>query len=127
MASTKTKAPFAIEPIQPPLKVWEDGSVRVGGTRLLLDVVVTAYRQGYSPEEIAANFGPTPLAVIYGALDFYLQHEKEVDAYIAQREREAEEIWERLEAHYPQTGLRARLEARLAEIERSKSRTATDQ
>jgi uncharacterized protein (DUF433 family) len=111
-----TTAPtLEISPQDPPLKVWEDGSVRVGGTRLLLDIVVFAYQQGDSPEEIAANYGPTPLVDIYGALSFYLRHQDEVDAYVAKRDAEAEAFWEEYERKYPQEGLKARLLARLPE------------
>jgi uncharacterized protein (DUF433 family) len=109
-----TALPLEISPQDPPLKVWEDGSVRVGGTRLLLDIVVFAYQQGDSPEEIAANYGPTPLVDIYGALSFYLRHQEEVDAYIAKRDAEAEAWLAEYDRTHPQEDLRRRLLAEKA-------------
>jgi|SRR5581483_7265987 len=45
------------EPTMPvPLHVDEQGDIRVGDTRLLLDIVVYAYRGGLTPEDIAARY-----------------------------------------------------------------------
>jgi uncharacterized protein (DUF433 family) len=47
------------QPLQPqilPLSRWPDGSIRIGETRILLDVVVIAFNEGHSPEEIVLNY-----------------------------------------------------------------------
>lgn len=39
-----------------PLSLWQDGSIRVKGTRLLVDMIVEAHNRGECPEEIFESF-----------------------------------------------------------------------
>lgn len=39
-----------------PLAQWEDGSIRVGGTRVTLDTVVARFKVGDTPEDIHDGF-----------------------------------------------------------------------
>jgi len=97
-----------------PLARWDDGSIRVGGTRVLLDTVVTAFNLGDSAEEIADNHGKMPLDVIYATIAFYLAHRSEVDLYVAKRQAEAEVILAAIETAHPTGELRRRLLERIA-------------
>lgn len=99
-----------------PLRVDTDGVVRVGRTRIPLDRVVTAYRAGETAEGIADRYPTLDLGDAYSAIGFYLGHRDEVDAYLAEREREAAEAREEIEASgaYDRTGRRERLLARRA-------------
>jgi hypothetical protein len=54
------------------------------------------------------------LADVYGSIAYYLRHTTEVDAYIAAREREADDLRREVEARFPQEGLKAKLLARQA-------------
>jgi uncharacterized protein (DUF433 family) len=72
-----------------------NGGYYVGGTRISLDSVVSSFNEGESPETIRQNFLSLSLEQVYGAITFYLAHEKEVDANI----REGEEELERLVPH----------------------------
>jgi uncharacterized protein (DUF433 family) len=105
-------ATLVLTPIPQPLRVDEHGTVRVGRTRIPLDTVVFAYQQGDRPEEIAENFDTLDLADIYATISYYLRHRQEVDAYLAEREREAEALRRELESRSPPDGLRERLLAR---------------
>jgi uncharacterized protein (DUF433 family) len=98
-----------------PIEQWPDGSIRVGGTRTLLATIVTAYLLGESPEEIAGNYGQTPLDQVYAVLAFYLAHREEVDAYLAETEAEAEGLRAQIEREFPVTASRERLRAQLDE------------
>jgi uncharacterized protein (DUF433 family) len=71
-----------------PLRRDEHGVVRVGDTRVTLEVVVGAFRKGAAAEEIVARYDVLALPDVYATLAFYLRHQVEVDAYLA-REREA--------------------------------------
>jgi uncharacterized protein (DUF433 family) len=98
-----------------PLRTDQDGAIRVGGTRVLLEVVIGAYERGDSPEGIVRAFPTLKLADVYAAIAYYLIHKDEVDAYIRQVERDGEEIRRKIEAlptYKPLTRetLRARLE-----------------
>lgn len=89
--------PLTIEPETPPLRVDETGTVRVGKTRVLLEVVVRAFLDGATPEEIVLDYDTLELDEVYGAIGYYLRHRKDVDAYLAARAHQAEELRERVE------------------------------
>jgi len=66
------------------------GGYYVAGTRVSLDSVVNAFNQGQSPEAIQEDFPSLKRAQIYGAIAFYLDHQAEIDAYLADTGREFE-------------------------------------
>jgi uncharacterized protein (DUF433 family) len=85
-----------------------DGGYYVAGTRISLDSVVYAFNEGDSPEAIQENFPLLKRAQIYGAIAFYLDHQAEIDEYLARTEGEFEAstipmqevnpaLWEKLE------------------------------
>ena len=75
-----------------PLVQWEDGSVRVQGTRLLLAMIVTAFQQGYTPDEINDSFPSASVAQIKAVVDWYLNNQSEADAYLEEEEAEGERL-----------------------------------
>jgi uncharacterized protein (DUF433 family) len=86
-----------IQPEAPPLRTDSDGTIRVGDSRITLDRVVEEYRRGGTPESISRSFDTVTVADVYGAIAYYLRHRDELDAYFAERERTAEEGWERIQ------------------------------
>jgi uncharacterized protein (DUF433 family) len=58
----------------------------VEGTRISLDSIVYAFRQGLSPEGIVQAFPLLTLEQVYGAIAFYLANRPEIDAYLAVEE-----------------------------------------
>ena len=103
---------FVNEPV--PLRIDESGTVRVGNTRVILDLVIGAFHQGRTPEKIVEMFTTLRLADVYAVIGYYLQHRVTVDAYLRQRQEAAEEFRRFYEAQYPSNGLRERLLARRA-------------
>jgi uncharacterized protein (DUF433 family) len=97
-----------------PLRVEDSGQVRVGGTRVTLDVVVGQFKRGRSPKQIQRSFDTLKLADIYATVAYYLYNQGAVEAYLRERERIGEEIRRQTEARYPRAGLRERLLARRA-------------
>lgn len=83
-----------------PLTLWKDGTIRVKGTRLLIDMIVSAHNRGECPEEIFESFPSDvyTIADIYSIIAYYLQNKSKIDKYLAKREKEAEEVWEKIEA-----------------------------
>ena len=61
---------LSIEAVPTPLRIDADGSVRVGKTRVLLAMVITAFYHGESAEEIAENFPTLDLADAYGVIAY---------------------------------------------------------
>jgi uncharacterized protein (DUF433 family) len=108
-----------IEPITVPLTRLPDGTLRVTGTRISLDLVIDAYKRGETPEEIIDAFDSLNLADVYTLIGYYLNHTDEVEAYLAAQERAAEEIRRRIEATQPPLSpeLRERIRAARARME----------
>ena len=63
------------------------GVYYVPGTRVSLDSIVYAFREGCSPESIREDFDGLTLAYVYGAIAFYLDHQADIDAYLLRRIR----------------------------------------
>jgi uncharacterized protein (DUF433 family) len=62
-----------------PLSAWQDGSIRITGSRVTLDSIIHCYKLGETPEQIADSFPPTPLNDIYSAITYYLTHTEAVE------------------------------------------------
>ena len=97
----------------PPITADASGVCRVGGTRITLETILTCYRDGAGAEEIANRFPAVSLADIHATIAYYLHHRSEVDAYLAKRERQAEQVRARIEAAAQWDDFRQTLESRL--------------
>lgn len=95
-----------------PLTTNEYGVMRVGSTRVSLDTVIFAYKQGATPEEIVADYSTLDLSDVYAVITYYLQNEAEVEDYLQRRQAQRDEVRREMETRFPQAGLRARLLAR---------------
>jgi len=100
---------------QIPLRKDPDGTLRVGQTRVTLDVVASSFEEGATPEAIVDQFPTLQLPDVYLVLGYYLRHPKEVEEYLAEGRRIAQEHQQRSEARLSPYGLRERLLARRAE------------
>jgi uncharacterized protein (DUF433 family) len=99
----------------PPLRVDDSGAVRVGETRVVFALVVRAFQRGESPEAIVRMFRTLDLGEVYGAIAYYLRHRPEVEAYLAEYDRQGEEVRKKIEARQgSQAGVRDGLLSRLA-------------
>ncbi len=97
-----------------PLRADPDGTIRVAGTRLTLDTIVTAYRDGAPPEEIAKRFPGLSLPDAYAVIGYYLRYRSEVESYLDARRQAAEAIRQEIEAGGPPKFSRDQLLARRA-------------
>jgi uncharacterized protein (DUF433 family) len=87
---------IAADPL--PLRLDEGGTYRVGPTRVRLDSVVYLFNQGSSAAQIVGEYPSLELADVHAVISYYLRHKNEVDAYVKQREREADELRRQIEA-----------------------------
>lgn len=85
------------------------GVMRVGSTRVSLDSIVLAFKQGYSPEEIALDFDSLTLGEVYSAINYYLQHKSEVEQYLTDRATQEEAIRSEVEARFDPQAIRENL------------------
>ncbi len=68
------------------------GDLRIDGTRITVKQIVVWYKQGYTAEEIADDHKRLTLAQVYAALAYYHANRAEVEAELAEEEREATEL-----------------------------------
>ena len=95
-----------------PLTRWKDGSIRVVGSRVTMDVIVHNYKQGATAEQIQEDFPTLALRDVYGVIAYYLDHAEAVEDYLRERRQEAAEIRQTLESEFPSDALRERIRAR---------------
>ncbi len=95
-----------------PLVTDPHGSIRVRGTRVTLDAIITAFHCGATAEEIAQKFPAIALADIYQVIAHYLNHASELNAYLTRRHAEAATLRHDVEIQTDPVGIRARLLAR---------------
>ena len=97
----------------PPLRRDSSGGPRIGKSRVLLELVIQAFGEGATPDAIVLRYPTAALADIYSLLAYYLRHQEEINAYLAEREQKAEEVSKRIEdAQQDLAELRKRLLAR---------------
>jgi uncharacterized protein (DUF433 family) len=98
-----------------PLTTDKDGVVRVGQTRVTLDTVIAAFREGATPEAICEQYPSITLADTYAVISYYLHHQAEVDAYLQLRREDASRVRQENESRFDPAGVRDRLLARRQE------------
>lgn len=89
---------IAIRSETPPLRVDESGAIRIGDSRVLLELLVSAFRDGATPETIVQEYPTVGLSDVYSVIAYCLRHPGEIDQYLADRERMAAEVRARIES-----------------------------
>ena len=89
---------FTLRADAPPIREDESGALRVGNTRVLLELVIHAFQDGATPETIVRQYDTLELKDVYAVISYYLQHRDDVEAYLTQREEAAEQVRRRVEA-----------------------------
>ncbi|MDX1945711.1 MAG: DUF433 domain-containing protein [Pirellulaceae bacterium] len=96
-----------------PLRIDPGNVIRVGRSRVSLDLVVEQYENGMSPEDLVRAYETLKLAEVHAAIAFYLSHYDEVSAYLAKRKEEADSFRQQIEEARPKIS-REELESRRA-------------
>jgi uncharacterized protein (DUF433 family) len=99
MNSLANGLPFDAE--VPPLRLDEGGVVRIGKTRISLDLIVEQYQNGMSPEDMVRAYDTLLLADVHTVIAYFLRHKDEVRVYLKRREEEAQAVRAKLEAEHP--------------------------
>jgi len=99
-----------------PLHQDEMGSVRIMGSRVTLDTLVAAFKKGNTAEQIQDSFPSLSLRQIYGAIAYYLDHQEDVEAYLEERQTEADAIRREIESQPQYSEFREKLRRRRAEL-----------
>ena len=84
-----------------PLMPDTNGVLHIAGTRVTLDSVVGMFEAGATAEQIADEYDSLTLDQVYGVIFYYLRHQDQVRAHLAQEEDESANARSVLEARYP--------------------------
>jgi uncharacterized protein (DUF433 family) len=95
-----------------PVKADADGVVRIAGTRVTLDTLVAAFREGATAEEITQQYPSISLADVYAVIGYYLRHCEKIDTYLEQRRAQRQKVRRENERRFDPHGIRERLLAR---------------
>ena len=96
-----------------PLREEPLGVFRVGKSRVLLELVLRAFKAGATPEAIVQSYETLDLADVYAVISRYLAAPAPFEAYLGQCEEAAAETRRKIEEFQgPQGNLRAILLAR---------------
>jgi uncharacterized protein (DUF433 family) len=88
-----------------PLRIDPSGTIYVGDTRVMLELIILAYLDGSTAEEIADDYDTLDLGDIHTVLGYYLHHKDEVNAYMEERRQHADKVWAKIEAWQESIGL----------------------
>jgi uncharacterized protein (DUF433 family) len=97
-----------------PVETGTDGVIRVSKTRVTLDTLIAAFKDGATPEEIAQQYPAVPLADVYVVIAYYLKRPNDVEAYLSQQRQHADQVRIENESRFSATDVRKRLMARRA-------------
>ena len=88
------------EPLTLAVPLWEDppGVFRVSGSRVLLELVLGAFKRGESPEAIVRSYRTLSLAHVYAVISRYLIAPAPFDDYLRQCREEGEAVRRKLQA-----------------------------
>lgn len=96
-----------------------DQVYRIKGTRVALDSIIYQFQQGRSPEAIQDAFPALSLSQVYAAIAYYLDHQDELDAYLAHNEATEAEFSREIARLFPKgAALKARIKQLLPEPSR---------
>lgn len=92
-----------LSPERPPtlaIPLYEDppGALRVGKSRVLLELVIRAFQRGQTPESIVQSYDTLSLADVYAVVSYYLANPAPFDVYLGSRDQENDAVRRKLEA-----------------------------
>jgi hypothetical protein len=100
-----------------PLEVLPNGDVVSTASGVLYEYFMTWYLRGDTPEELMQALPELTLGETYRLIAYYHTHKDEVDAWLAELDREEQEVMRWADEHFPQDpDLWDRLRSRLADM-----------
>jgi hypothetical protein len=88
------------EPLSIAVPLYEDppGIFRVGNSRVLLELVLRAFKDGATPEGIVQSYDTLRLPDVYAVVTRYLADPAPFEEYLRQCDARAEEVRQKFEA-----------------------------
>jgi uncharacterized protein (DUF433 family) len=98
---TTALAELNLDALESPLRRDEGGTVRIGRSRITLDLIVEQYENGMTPEDLVQAYDTLELADVYATISYYLRHRDEVRAYLERRSVEGDALRIAIESGQP--------------------------
>jgi uncharacterized protein (DUF433 family) len=91
------------QPITLSIPLYEDppGVLRVGKSRVLLELVIHAFQRGETPEGIVQSYDTLSLPDVYAVVSYYLANQLTIDEYLRACDVKAEVLRRKIEASQP--------------------------
>ncbi len=88
------------EPLSVEVPLWEDppGVFRVGKSRVLLELVIAAFKRGEAPEAIVRSYRTLRLVDVYAVISRFLANPIPFDEYLRQSGEKGEAVRRTIEA-----------------------------
>jgi uncharacterized protein (DUF433 family) len=80
-----------------PLREEPTGVLRVGNSRVLLEVVLRAFKAGSTPEAIVQSYDTLQLADVYAIISRYLVAPEPFETYLQNRDEAGEDVRRQIE------------------------------
>ena len=96
-------------PEEVPLTQWQEGTIRVIGSRVTLDTIIGRMQVGDTPEEIHEGFPTVTLAQINRIIEWYLNNQIEADEYLKERYIEGERLRKEIQSQPKYIAFREKL------------------
>jgi uncharacterized protein (DUF433 family) len=87
-----------------PLREDPPGVLRVGKSRVLLELVIRAFQRGDTPEGIVQSYDTLHLPDVYAVVSYYLANPAPFEQYLRQGDIAATETRQKIEAAQPPRG-----------------------
>ncbi len=81
-----------------PLREEPPGVLRVGKSRVLLELVIHAHQQGATPSDIVRMYDALNIGDVFAVIAYYLAHPADIDGYLRNCDLEADAVRRNLEA-----------------------------
>ena len=91
------------QPLTLSIPLYEDppGVLRVGKSRVLLELVIRAFQRGATPEGIVQSYDTLSLPDVYAVVSYYLANPASIDEYLRDCDVKAEVVRQKIEAAQP--------------------------
>jgi uncharacterized protein (DUF433 family) len=88
------------QPLTLSVPLYQDppGVLRVGNSRVLLELVIRAFQRGQTPESIVQSYDTLRLADVYAVVSYYLVNPAPFDEYLTRCTEQGETVRRKLEA-----------------------------
>ncbi|MCX7992279.1 MAG: DUF433 domain-containing protein, partial [Fimbriimonadales bacterium] len=97
-----------------PVRIESNGAVRVGDSRVTLEIVLEAFLQGETPEQVVQSYPTLNLADVCCLYAHYSVNRQLFEKYLEASRQQSESVREMIESAYPTEDLRERIKQKRA-------------